>query len=506
MNPKQNLGDTSPDEFRRQLHELADWIADFRQNLGSLPVAPNDKPGAILAALPAEPPEEGEPFEKILGDIDQDIVPGMVHWSHPMFLGYFGWTTTAPAILGEIITAPLNVNAMTWRTCPAATELETLVVDWIRQWMHLPQEFGGVVYDTASVGVMHALAVAREEAAPSVRKHGLVGAGAPVFRIYASEQAHSSAEKAAIALGLGEENVQRVPTDSHFRMNLGAMREMIARDVASRGRGIKPMAVIATVGTTSTASVDPVPEIATICRENKLWLHIDGAYGAGFAILPEKKSLTDGWSEADSIVVNPHKSLFVPLDFSVLYVRNLERLRRVFTLVPEYLRGDTVEAQKNYMDYGIQLGRRFRALKAWVIFRSFGREGMAARLREFVRLANLFADWINSDNGFELVAPVSMGVVCFRYIGSDPAFAGSHPSVSARPAVAPYLTGRPNESDLDALNSEIVERINASGRAYLTQTKLHGRTVMRIGLGNVLTTEKHLGEAWEMIQETAKQL
>src|SRR5438094_2031728 len=498
MRNRQNFGDTSPEDFRKQLHELADWIADFRQNLGALPVAPNPAvagPGAILAALPAEPPEEGAPFEKILGDIDRDIVPGMVHWSHPMFLGYFGWTTTAPAILGEIITAPLNVNAMTWRTCPAATELETLVVDWIRQWMHLPQEFGGVVYDTASVGVMHALAVAREEAAPSVRKHGLVGAGAPVFRIYASEQAHSSAEKAAIALGLGEENVQRVPTDSHFRMNLGAMREMIARDVASRGRGIKPMAVIATVGTTSTASVDPVPEIATICRENKLWLHIDGAYGAGFAILPEKKSLTDGWSEADSIVVNPYKSLFVPLDFSVLFVRDLERLRRVFTLVPEYLRGDTVEAQKNYMDYGIQLGRRFRALKAWVIFRSFGREGMAARLREFVRLANLFADWINSDNGFELVARVSMGVVCFRWVGS------------ARRADRTPQRGVPTgESDLDALNSEIVGRINASGRAYLTQTKLRDRTVMRIGLGNVLTTEEHLRTAWGMIQETANEL
>ncbi len=503
QNRQQELGDTSPEDFRKQLHELADWIADFRQNLGSLPVAPNDKPGAILAALPAEPPEEGEPFEKILGDIDQDIVPGMVHWSHPMFLGYFGWTTTAPAILGEIITAPLNVNAMTWRTCPAATELETLVVDWIRQWMHLPQEFGGVVYDTASVGVMHALAVAREEAAPSVRKHGLVGAGAPVFRIYASEQAHSSAEKAAIALGLGEENVQRVLTDAAFRMDPGALREMIAHDVRDN---LKPLAVIATVGTTSTASVDPVPEIAKICRENKMWLHIDGAYGAGFAILPEKKSLTDGWSEADSIVVNPHKSLFVPLDFSALYVRDIERLRRVFTLVPEYLRGDTVEAQKNYMDYGIQLGRRFRALKAWVIFRSFGREGMAARLREFVRLANLLAGWIKGDDLFELVAPVSMGVVCFRYIGSDPAFAGNHPSPSARPAVAPYLTGRPNESDLDALNSEIVERINASGRAYLTQTKLHDRTVMRIGLGNVLTTEEHLRRAWEMIREVAGDL
>src|SRR5438128_9181953 len=228
---QQYPGDTSPEEFRRQLHELADWIADFRQDIESLRVAPNDKPGAILAALPAKPPEQGEAFDKILSDIDQVIVPGMVHWSHPMFLGYFGWTTTAPGILGEILSAPLNVNAMTWRTCPAATEVETVVIDWIRQWVGLPKDFDGVVYDTASVGVVHALAVAREEAAPSVRKRGLVAAGAPVFRIYASEQAHSSAEKAAIALGIGEENVQRVPTDSHFRMNLGAMREMISRDV-----------------------------------------------------------------------------------------------------------------------------------------------------------------------------------------------------------------------------------------------------------------------------------
>src|SRR6266496_3458597 len=479
MQDRESLGDTPPEEFRRQLHELADWIADFRQNIDSLRVAPDDEPGGILANIPAQPPEQGDPFDKILSDVDRLIVPGMVHWSHPMFLGYFGWTTTAPGIVGEIITAPLNVNAMTWRTSPAATELETLVIDWIRQWMHLPQEFGGVVYDTASVGVMHALAVAREEAAPSVRKHGLVGAGAPVFRIYASEQAHSSAEKAAIALGLGEENVQRIPTDTHFRMNLGAMREMIARDVRDN---FKPLAVIATVGTTSTASVDPVPEIASICRENKLWLHIDGAYGAGFAILPEKKSLTDGWSEADSIVVNPHKSLFVPLDFSVLYVRNLERLRRVFTLVPEYLRGDTVEAQKNYMDYGIQLGRRFRALKAWVVWRAFGREGLAARIRDHLRLAKLLADWVRNDKRFELSAPIVMGVVCFRFKdGGD-------------------------DQKTDGINSEIVERINASGRAYLTQTKLHGRTVMRIGLGNVLTTEQHLRNAWEMIQETADEL
>jgi aromatic-L-amino-acid/L-tryptophan decarboxylase len=475
MKDPQSPGDTPREEFRKQLHELADWVADFRENIESLRVAPDEKPGAIRAQLPAQAPEEGESFEKILGDVDRLIVPGMVHWSHPMFLAHFGWTTTAPAILGEIITAPLNVNAMTWRTSPAATELETLMIDWIRQWVHLPQQFGGVVYDTASVGVMHALAVAREEAAPFVRKRGLVGAGAPVFRIYASEQAHSSAEKAAIALGLGEENVQRVATDSLFRMDASALREMIACDVRD---GFKPLAAIATVGTTSTASVDPVPEIAKICREQKMWLHIDGAYGAGFAILPEYQSMTAGWSDAESMVVNPHKSLFVPLDFSVLYVRDLEKLRRVFTLVPEYLRGDTVEAQKNYMDYGIQLGRRFRALKAWIVFRSFGREGIAARLREHIRLANIFTDWIRKDNRFELAAPVSLGIVCFRFVSGD-------------------------ENELDRLNSEIVEQINASGRAYLTQTKLRGQTVMRIGLGNVLTTEDHLRKAWEIIRETA---
>jgi aromatic-L-amino-acid decarboxylase len=269
---------------------------------------------------------------------------------------------------------------------------------------------------------------------------------------------------------------------------------MITRDTRNN---FKPLAVIATVGTTSTASIDPVPEIAKICRENKMWLHIDGAYGAGFAILPENKLLTSGWSEADSIVVNPHKSLFVPLDFSVLYVRGLERLRRVFTLVPEYLRGDTVEAQKNYMDYGIQLGRRFRALKAWVIFRSFGRNGMAARLREFVRLANVLGRWIKSNDRFVLAAPVNMGVVCFRFVGS---VAGG---ANAGPRSTPSST---TEDKSNELNSEIVERINASGRAYLTQTKLNGRTVMRIGLGNVLTTEDHLRRAWEMICQTASEL
>ena len=492
MQNQPQLGDTPPEVFRKQLHQLADWIADFRENLGTIRVAPNDKPGAIRGALPAHPPENAESFDKILADIDRLIVPGMVHWSHPMFLGYFGWPQTGAGILGEMATAPLNVNAMTWRTSPAATELETLVVDWVRQWMGLPEQFGGVVYDTASVGIMHALAVAREEAAPSTRKLGLAGRNLPSFRVYTSDQAHSSVEKAAIALGLGEENVQRVPTDAEFRMDVAALRAMIERDL---GQGFKPLAVVATVGTTSTASVDPVPDIAKICREQKIWLHVDGAYGGGFAILREYNWVTKGWRDADSIVINPHKTLFVPLDFSILFVRYLERLRRVFTLVPEYLRGDTIQAEKNYMDYGIQLGRRFRALKAWVIWRSFGRAGMEDRLRDQMRLTNLLVDWIKADPRFELAAPVVMPVICLRFVGTNEA---------SRRNLSPVQLGpKPDITKLDLVNSEIVERINASGQAYLTQTKLRGRTVMRIGFGNVLTTEEHLRKAWELIQETA---
>jgi len=496
------FGDTPTEEFRKQLHELADWIADFREHIERLRVAPNDKPGVIREQLPKRAPEEGEPFDKILTDVDNIIVPGMVHWSHPMFLGYFGWTSTAPGILGEVLTAPLNVNAMTWRTCPAATELETIVVDWLRQWVGLSEQFEGVVYDTASVGIMHALAVAREEAAPETRKLGLTGRDTPRLRIYTSDQAHSSAEKAAIALGLGEENVIRIPSDDHFRMDVNSLGQRIVED---RQNDLQPMAVVATVGTTSTASVDPVRDIGNVCREGKIWLHIDAAYGGGFAMVPEYEWVRQGWELADSIVINPHKTVFVPLDFSVLYVRDLVRLQRVFSLVPEYLRGDTVETERNYMDYGIQLGRKFRALKAWVIWRSLGRTGVVARLREQIRLANLLVEWVEKDDRFEVSAQPSMGVVCFRFIGRDPATAGGRP-FSAWPVVAPYQADRSTESKFDRLNSDIVEQINASGRAYLTQTRLHGRTVMRIGLGNVLTTEEHLRKGWEIIQEVATNL
>src|SRR5437899_11976129 len=281
---QQAIGDTPPVEFRKQLHDLGRWTRDFRENIEPRRVARNDKPGAIRAQLPKRGPDEDESFERILGDIDGIILPGMVHWSHPMFLGYFGWTSTAPGILAEVLSAPLNVNAMTWRTCPAATELETVVVDWLRQWVGLPEQFGGVVYDTASVGIMHALAVAREQAAPATRELGLIDRDLPRFRIYTSDQAHSAAEKAAIALGLGEENVVRVPSDNQFRMETSILRKTVVHD---RESGFKPLAVVATVGTTSTASVDPDAEIARLCREEKMWLHIDGAYGGGFSIMPQ---------------------------------------------------------------------------------------------------------------------------------------------------------------------------------------------------------------------------
>ena len=468
------LGDIPPDVFRRHLHEMADWIADYREKIEERPIAPNAKPGAVLAQLEAAPPEAGASLDEIFSDIQRVIVPGVAHWAHPQFMSYFGCTTTSPGILAEMITAAMNVNAMTWRTSPAATELESLVLNWLRQWLRLPDDFSGVVYDTASISTMHALAVAREEASTSVRTLGLSGrAELPIFRIYVSDQAHSSVEKAAIALGLGEHNVRRLACDSQFRMNVAALREAVASDLR---HGFKPLAVVATVGTTYTASVDPVREIAEVCAQYQMWLHIDAAYGGGLALLPEHESVTEGWAEADSLVINPHKMLFVPFDFSALYVRDIERLRRLFTLAPEYLHlRDPAGAEINYMDYGVQLGRRFRALKAWVVWRAFGREGIAARIREHLRLAQLFAGWVKDDPRFEIAAPVMMGVVCFRLKHAD-------------------------DKAADRKNSEMVASINASGKAYLTQTKLRGRIVMRLGLGNILTTEEHVRRVWKIIE------
>ena len=362
------------------------------------------------------------------------------------------------------------------KSSPAATELETVVLGWIRGMVRLPDAFTGVVYDTASIGLLHALAAAREHCGSDVRKRGVAGrTDVPIHRVYASDQAHSSVEKVMIMLGLGEDNVVRIPSDAAFRLDVAALEDAIAEDVRA---GRKPMAVVATVGTTSTTSVDPVRAIAAVCRRRGVWLHVDAAYGGAMALVPDGAWAMDGVELADSVVVNPHKWMFVPLDFSVLFVRRPELLRAVFALTAEYLHGDASAGDINYMDYGLQLGRRFRALKAWMVFSAFGRDGLAARIAEHCRLAQEWARWVKADDRFTLAAPVTMAVVCFR--------------------VAP--AGR-DDAACDRINESIVEAVNASGEAYLTHTRIAGRVVMRVGIGNILTTREHLQRAWKKIVE-----
>ena len=480
--PKQSapaLGDLPEEEFRKALHQVADWAVNYRSGIAERAISAQGKPGDVAANLPSQMPEHPVPIVKILEDFDRLIVPNLVHWGHPSFLGYFGSTTTAPGILGELMAATLNVSAMTWATSPAATELESVVLRWLREMLQLPEEFFGVVYDTASVATLHALAAARESLPLNIRALGLSGRNdLPRLRIYASDQAHSSIVKAAITLGIGEANVRRIDSDNLFRMDLNSLKLAVQHD---RNAGYLPLAVVATVGTTSAAAVDPVPGIAQFCRAEKIWLHVDAAYGGAIALLPEGRHLMAGVAAADSVVVNPHKWLFVPLDFSALYTIHPHLLREVFSLVPEYLRGDAEQSEINYMDYGIQLGRRFRALKAWMVFSAFGEIGLVARIREHVRLARLFATWIENDVDFELLASVQMGVVCFRAIFDDDS--------------GDDLIERTND-----LNRSVVKSVNATGLAYLTHTVLHENLAMRVAVGNVLTTEQHLAGVFSLIK------
>jgi aromatic-L-amino-acid decarboxylase len=473
-----SLGDLKPDDLRALLHRTADWVADYRETIDRRRIWGAVRPGDVAARFPAAPPDRAIPMEEILAQLDAAVMPGIVHWGHPMFLGYFGSSSNGPALVAEFVAAALNVSAMTWRTSPAATELETTVLEWIRQMVTLPGAFTGIVYDTASIAVVHALAAAREQCGTEVRKRGVAGrADVPVHRVYASDQAHSSLEKAMIVLGLGEENVVRLPTDAVSRLEVRALRASIEADLQ---RGFRPMAVVATVGTTSTTSVDPVEEIAAVCGEHRIWLHVDAAYGGAMALVPEGRWVMRGVGLADSVVVNPHKWMFVPLDFSALFMRRPELLRGVFSLTPEYLRGDAAAGDIDYMDYGLQLGRRFRALKAWMAFSAFGRDGLAARIAEHCRLARAWARWVEADGRFVLSAPVTMAVVCFR-----------------------FAPGGVDEATADRLNEAIVEAINASGEAYLTHTRVRSRVVMRVGIGNILTTSAHLERAWALLRDEA---
>ena len=480
-------GDMSAEEFRRFGYEIVDWIANYFEHIEELPVLAQIEPGDLKAQLPPAPPENGEPMAAILADIDRLIVPALTHWSHPSFFAYFATSTSAPGIFGELLSAAFDVKSMLWRTSPASTELEEVTLDWLRQMMGLDAGMSGFIYDTASVSSMHAIAAAREGVEMRIREEGMIGRkDLPLLRVYASEQAHSSIDKGIITLGLGQRALRKIPTDSEFRMDPNALAAAIDED---KRNGILPFCVVATVGTTSTSSIDPVPAIVKICEQHTMWLHVDAAYGGSAAIVPEMRHILDGCVRADSLVLNPHKWLFTPFDLSVLYCRHLDLLRRAFSLVPEYLRTPEQEKVRSGSDYGVQLGRRFRALKLWMIIRYFGHEGLAARIREHCRLAKLFALWVEESEEWELMAPLPFALVCFR--------------------ASPPVTGETEEAKtkrLDVLNEAIMHGVNATGKAFLSHTKLNDNLTLRLSIGNIRTTERHVKQVWDLLNEQLRLL
>lgn len=481
------LGDMGKEEFRRFGHELIDWISDYLEHVEDLPVMSQIEPGDLKAQLPASPPLKGEGMEKIIADVDRLIVPALTHWSHPSFFAYFATSTSAPGIFGELLSAAFDNKAMLWRTSPASTELEEVTLDWLRQMMGLDAGYTGIIYDTASVSSMHAIAAAREGVEMRIREEGMSGRkDLPLLRVYISEQAHSSIEKGVITLGLGQRGLRKIPTDAEFRMDARALADAIEED---KKNGYLPFCIVATVGTTSTSSIDPIPEIIPIGEKHAMWLHVDAAYAGSAAVVPELRHILKGCERADSVAVNPHKWLFTPFDLSVLYCRHMDLLRRAFSLVPEYLRTPEQEKVRSGSDYGIQLGRRFRALKLWMIIRYFGHEGLAARIREHCRLAKLFASWVEEDPNWELMAPTPLALVCFR---------------ACPPVDAPDEAKR--EARLDVLNEAIMHGVTATGKALLSHTKLNDKITLRLSIGNIRTTGKHVRQVWDLLNEQLKLL
>ena len=474
------------ESFQHDGHRVIDWIAEYLAHPERYPVLAQVEPGQVKRCLAEQPPEQPEPLEAILQDVEKFIAPGLTHWNHPSFFAYFAISGSGPGILGELLSAAFNVNAMLWRTSPAATELEELVLDWLRQLLGLPPEFMGLINDSASVSSLCAIAAAREALGLRIREEGLAGRPElPRLRLYTSEQAHSSIEKAAIVLGIGQAGVKKIIVDEEFRLRAEVLEAAGKEDLKA---GWKPFCVVATVGTTSTTSVDPVPEIADICQRYDLWLHVDAAYGGAAAILPEKSWALTGCDLADSIVVNPHKWLFVPIDCSAFYCRRPHVLKDAFSLVPEYLRTPEQDGVRNFMDYGVQLGRRFRALKLWMVLRAFGAEGLRHHLRAHIALAQRFQGWIGASPNFELLAPMPFSVVCFRN----------------RPADLP--SGSETEAYLNRLNEQLLESVNRTGEAFLSHTTLNEKFTLRLAVGNLRTAEAHVRRAWEILQEHAARL
>lgn len=479
---QRGLGDMDPEDFRRAGHQVVDLVADYLSQLESYEVLPKITPGVIRGELGGPPPASPVPLARILADYKRWIEPNITHWQHPGFMAYFCAVASGPGILGEWLSAGLNSNVMFWRNAPASTEVEEVVVDWLRAALGLPEAFDGMLTDTASISTLTSLVAARH-AVVGLEARDLGLAGRPELgrlRIYCSTEAHSSVEKAAIVIGVGHQGVRRIEVDDRRRMRPDRLEAAIAED---RADGWWPICVVATLGTTSSTSVDPVGPVADVCeREGGIWLHVDAAYAGSAALAPELRPRLGPWERADSIVVNPHKWMFTPLDASLLLFRRPDVFRQAFSLVPEYLRVKREGEAHDYHEYGIQLGRRFRALKLWVMLRYFGTEGFAARIREHCRLAGLFAGWVEQTPGWQRLAPVPFSTVCFRH----------------RPEPM-------SAEQLDAHNEAILERVNASGDVMLSHTKLDGAYTLRVTLGNPRATETHLARCWELLQAAAQE-
>jgi aromatic-L-amino-acid/L-tryptophan decarboxylase len=468
-----------PDEFRRHAHELVDWMADYLGRVSDLPVTPGVAPGDIARRLPSLPPEQGERFEQLFADFQSLVLPGMTHWNHPGWFAYFPGNNSPPSILAEMLTATLGAQCMSWATSPAATELEQVTMDWLRRMLALPETFVGVIQDTASTATLVALLSARERASGySAGEHGM--ARSDKLTVYASAQAHSSVTKGVRLAGYGFDQLRLIPVDAAYAMRPDALAHAVSADLAS---GFRPACVVATVGTTASTAVDPLHSIGEVCRPHGIWLHVDAAYAGTAAIVPELRHYFDGMEQADSLVLNPHKWMLVNFDCSAYYVRDRDALLRTFRLTPEYLRTEHDDKVVNYRDWGIQLGRRFRALKLWFVIRSYGVEGLRALVRKHVVLAGELAQWIEATPGFELVAPVPFGLVCFRYC----------------PAGL-------KEAAIDELNRKLLAQVNQTRRVYLTHTELNGRYVIRLVIGQRQTEREHVQGAWRLIQEAAANL
>ncbi|MFO7978612.1 MAG: pyridoxal-dependent decarboxylase [Bacteroidales bacterium] len=466
-----------PADFRKYGHEFIDWLADYFENIEDYPVKPDVQPGDILSLLPKTPPQQGEPMEDIFRDFKKDIMPGMTHWQHPGWFAFFPANNSPESVLAELLTAGLGAQCMIWQTSPAAAELEQQVMEWLRQMLQLPDSFTGVIQDTASSATLAALLSAREARSDyQINKKGFTGK----LAVYSTAETHSSIEKGVKIAGYGKEQLRTIPTGNDFAMLPDKLEEAILVDIR---QGITPTCVVASLGTTSSMAMDPVAAIAEICRKYDVWLHVDAAMAGTAAMVPELAGFFKGTEQADSFVFNPHKWMMVNFDCSAYFVKDVGKLVRTFEINPEYLKSATDNQVNNYRDWGVQLGRRFRALKLWFVLRSYGVEGIRQMVRRHVALARSFEQWVNEDPRFELLAPVNLSLVCFR-----------------------YNPGGMDEEALAALNRKVLDQVNLSGKVYLTHTSLKGRYAIRLSVGQRTTTQKQVQLAWDLLREAAEKM